>query len=176
MPERARARSADCAPGPGVFVPRIVLASEGSVESEENTIATGRADLDVESRNAQFLAARGDILGRQHGCIRRGLVTIGLDFHAAGDAHDGFATAEIRHCLRISGLDINNGDRESAPCTKVSLKLANMRATPNTSSLRQLIVLLASESSLTLPELAVQAGHSRRRGARPSSWEACWRL
>jgi len=34
---------------------------------------------------------RTDVLGRQHGSVGRGLVTIGLDLHAASDTRDGFA-------------------------------------------------------------------------------------
>ena len=54
---------------------------------------TSGADLDVQSVDAQLLAAGGDVLGSQHGSVGRGLVTIGLDLHATGDTGDGLATA-----------------------------------------------------------------------------------
>jgi hypothetical protein len=38
---------------------------------------------------------RTDVLGRQHGSVGRGLVTIGLDLHATGDTGDGFAARQI---------------------------------------------------------------------------------
>ena len=34
---------------------------------------TGGADLDVQGSDANLLEAVGDVLGRQHGCVRRGL-------------------------------------------------------------------------------------------------------
>jgi hypothetical protein len=42
---------------------------------------TGGTDLDVESGDTDFLASDGDVLSSQHGGVRRGLVTIGLDLH-----------------------------------------------------------------------------------------------
>jgi hypothetical protein len=76
-------------------------------------VSTGRADLDVEGGDAELLAAGGytvsaaypnipsceivrtDVLGRQHGSVRRGLVTVGLDLHATSDTRDGFAARQI---------------------------------------------------------------------------------
>jgi hypothetical protein len=52
-------------------------------------------DLDVQSIDAQFLAASSNILSSQHGSVWGGLVTIGLDLHAAGDTSDGFAATGI---------------------------------------------------------------------------------
>jgi len=49
------------------------------------------ADLNVEGCDAEFLAADGDVLGGQHGGVGGGLVTVGFDFHSAGDTTDGFA-------------------------------------------------------------------------------------
>ncbi len=45
--------------------------------------------------DAQLLAADRDILRRQHGRVGRGLITIGLDLHAASNAGDGFAATGI---------------------------------------------------------------------------------
>jgi hypothetical protein len=77
-------------------------------------VTTSGPDLDVEGRDAELLAAssyfllasrpymcprlsavRTDVLGRQHGSVRGGLVTVGLDLHAAGDTGDGFAAGQI---------------------------------------------------------------------------------
>jgi hypothetical protein len=76
-------------------------------------ITTSGADLDVEGRDAELLAAGScselaprycsssgsvphtDVLGRQHGSIWGGLVTISLDLHATGDTGDGFAAGQI---------------------------------------------------------------------------------
>jgi hypothetical protein len=67
----------------------------------------------VESGDAELLAAgsyhmvslvpflayvsslRTDVLGSQHGSVWGGLVTVGLDLHAAGDTGDGFAARQI---------------------------------------------------------------------------------
>ena len=56
---------------------------------EEHT--TGGTDLDVQSGDAELLAASSDVLGRQHGSVGGGLVTIGLDLHATSHTADGFA-------------------------------------------------------------------------------------
>lgn len=41
------------------------------------------------------MGVRTDVLGRQHGSVRRGLVTVSLDLHATGDTGDGFAAGQI---------------------------------------------------------------------------------
>ena len=51
----------------------------------------------------QLLAARRHILRRQHGRVGRGLVTVGFDFHAAGDAGDGFPATGITQIVSLSG-------------------------------------------------------------------------
>ena len=56
---------------------------------------TSGADLDVQGSDAELLAALSDVLGRQHGSVGRGLVAVGLDLHAAGDAGNGFAPGQI---------------------------------------------------------------------------------
>jgi len=59
------------------------------------SVTSSGTDLDVQSIDAQFLAADSDILSSQHGSVGRGLVTVCLDLHAAGDTSDGFAAREI---------------------------------------------------------------------------------
>lgn len=49
----------------------------------------------MESSDAELLAADGDVLSSQHGGVRGGLVTVGLDLHATGDTADGFAATGI---------------------------------------------------------------------------------
>jgi hypothetical protein len=99
MPERARARRADWAPGPGVLVPlprSIVRHCEVLLSSTCSSIhTTSSANLDVESSYAELLAADGDVLRSQHSGVWRGLVTVGLDLHATGDTADSFAATGI---------------------------------------------------------------------------------
>merc|ERR1740130_1435298 len=57
--------------------------------------ATCGPQLDVQCSDAQLLATCGHILGRQHGCIWRGLVTICLHFHATGDTDERFTPRDI---------------------------------------------------------------------------------
>ena len=102
----------------------------------------------------QFLAPGSHILSCQHSGIRRGLVTIGLDFHATGDTGDGFAATgitQISLCLcrrrQEHGQPAEDHVRiylRSVTWTNVSLKDANMRATPKTSSPVRLIARLVS--------------------------------
>jgi len=61
-------------------------------------LTSGSADLDVKGSDAELLAAEGNVLGSQHGGVRRGLVAIGLDLHAAGDTAESFATTGITQC------------------------------------------------------------------------------
>jgi hypothetical protein len=99
-------------------------AHTGTGEGAESRLGTGAgglgavttsgADLDVEGRDAELLAAdsyrsvsmcashcmwlfriRTDVLGSQHGGVGRRLVTVGLDLHATGDTRDGLATRQI---------------------------------------------------------------------------------
>ena len=98
MPERARARRADWAPGPGVLVelPNDVLVSWLSPQiSSSSVLTTSSADLDVEGSDAELLAADGDVLSGQHGGVGGGLVTVGLDLHATGDTGDGLTATGI---------------------------------------------------------------------------------
>eukprot|EP00580_Thalassiosira_gravida_P015295 CAMPEP_0201664492 /NCGR_PEP_ID=MMETSP0494-20130426/5944_1 /ASSEMBLY_ACC=CAM_ASM_000839 /TAXON_ID=420259 /ORGANISM="Thalassiosira gravida, Strain GMp14c1" /LENGTH=108 /DNA_ID=CAMNT_0048143269 /DNA_START=241 /DNA_END=568 /DNA_ORIENTATION=- len=50
----------------------------------------------MERSDAQVLALSGNILGGKHSSIRRRLITISLDLHAAGDADKGLTTGEVR--------------------------------------------------------------------------------
>jgi hypothetical protein len=93
IPERARARRADWAPGPGVLVPfpedRIRIVE--FVGSQVKHTSSG-TDLDVESGDSDLLAADSDVLGSQHGGVGRRLVTVGLDLHSSGNTGDGFTS------------------------------------------------------------------------------------
>ena len=98
MPERASARSADWAPGPGVLVPlpadrrgncqRFHLWSLCTILENEFwwswwCMHTARStDLDVQRRDAQLLALGRHVLSGQHGGIWGGFVAVGFDFHA----------------------------------------------------------------------------------------------
>merc|ERR1719198_2802850 len=52
-------------------------------------------DLDVEGGDTDLLASDGNVLSGQHGSVRRGLVTIGLDLHTTGNTGDGLLSGEI---------------------------------------------------------------------------------
>jgi len=67
-------------------------------------LTTSGPDLDVESIDAELLAAGSDVLGSQHGGVGRGLVAIGLDLHAAGDTADGFAATGITQNISLMKL------------------------------------------------------------------------
>ena len=62
---------------------------------EHQRHTTSGTDLDVQGGDAELLAAGGDVLGSQHGGVRRGLVTVSLDLHTAGNSGDGFAATGI---------------------------------------------------------------------------------
>ena len=47
----------------------------------------------MKSSDTEFLAASSDVLSCQHSGVGGGLVAVRFDFHAAGDAGDGFAAA-----------------------------------------------------------------------------------
>lgn len=49
----------------------------------------------MEGGDAKLLALGSNVLGSQHGSVGRGLVTVGANFHAAGDANDGFPSGQI---------------------------------------------------------------------------------
>lgn len=105
MPERARARRADWAPGPGVLVPlplsRLLATRRSSRIKQGGGVkhTTSGTDLDVEGSDAELLAAGRDVLGSQHGSVGRRLVTVGLDLHTTSDTADGFTTAGITQKL-----------------------------------------------------------------------------
>lgn len=65
------------------------------MEAPQIKLTTSSTDLDVESSDAELLAAGRDVLGSQHGGVGRGLVTIGLDLHTTGNTADGFAATGI---------------------------------------------------------------------------------
>lgn len=49
----------------------------------------------MQSSDAQFLAPLGHILGSQHGCIRRGLISVSLHLHSTSYSADGFLARKI---------------------------------------------------------------------------------
>ena len=49
----------------------------------------------METANAKVLALLGNVLGGKHSSVRRCLVAIGLDLHAAGDLADGLTARGI---------------------------------------------------------------------------------
>jgi len=58
-------------------------------------LTSSSTDLDVKRIDAQLLASNRDVLSSQHSSVRRRLVTVCLDLHAAGDTSDGFAATGI---------------------------------------------------------------------------------
>ena len=78
--------------------------------------------------DAQFLAPSSHILCCQHSSVRRGLVAIRFDFHAAGDTSDGFAATGITQIsLRtmFQGLAVCFRNARTRPlhrCNFVSLR------------------------------------------------------
>lgn len=58
-------------------------------------VAAGRADLDVQRVDAELLALDSDVLGGQHGGVRRRLVTVSLHLHPTGDADNGLTASQI---------------------------------------------------------------------------------
>ncbi|CAH0368127.1 unnamed protein product, partial [Pelagomonas calceolata] len=58
-------------------------------------VAARRADLDVQRRHAELLAAHGDVLRGKHGRVGRRLVAVGLDLHAARHADEGLTARQI---------------------------------------------------------------------------------
>ncbi len=115
MPERAKARRADCAPGPGVLVPFPTQKPHVSPflslfpEKGTGSLTSRSPNLNMQRINPQLLAPRRHILRRQHGRIRRGLVAVGFDFHAAGDTGDGFAATGITQVVSLHRCQKNIG-------------------------------------------------------------------
>merc|ERR1719281_209542 len=52
---------------------------------------TGGAELDVQRRDTELLAASGHVLRRQHRRVGAALVTVSLHLHSSGDPHEGLA-------------------------------------------------------------------------------------
>ena len=57
---------------------------------------------DLQSVDAQLLAAGGDVLGSQHGGVRGRLVAVGLDLHTTGDSGNGLAATGITQNVSLS--------------------------------------------------------------------------
>lgn len=85
---------------------------------------TSGTDLDVQSVDAELLAAGGDVLSSQHGSVGGGLVTIGLDLHSTGDTGDGFTAGQIGDVdegVVEGGEDTGNAEDELACSIVVSI-------------------------------------------------------
>lgn len=52
-------------------------------------------EFDVQGSDAQLLAPLGHILGSQHGCIWRGLISVSLHLHPTSHSADGFLARKI---------------------------------------------------------------------------------
>lgn len=64
--------------------------------------STGSSQLDVQSRDTDFLAAHSSILGRKHGCVRRGLITVCLNLHATCCASDRRVISRMRSVAQVA--------------------------------------------------------------------------
>jgi len=93
-PLRDSARSADCAPGPGVFVllPPVARSLMCSAVMPSSCSGNGasasarraaRVRSDASTARATRLALQGNVLGGKHSGVGRGLVAVGLHLHAA---------------------------------------------------------------------------------------------
>lgn len=90
MPERARALSADCAPGPGVLVLlppvarslmwRALMPSSCNFRVSVNHKDCYKPKLCLDGR-LQNLASLRNILCCKHGCIWRGFIPVSLHLH-----------------------------------------------------------------------------------------------
>ena len=116
-PERDRARSADWAPGPGVFVllPPVarslmcsaVMPSSCSErgESSRQRCMKSRHSRRAAQPRATRLALQGNVLGSKHSGVGRGLVAVGLHLHAACRSEARRARAsDVRCCSKLGGF------------------------------------------------------------------------
>lgn len=77
--------------------------------------SSSRPQLDVQRVDTQLLDPSSHILGRQHGSVRRGLVTVGLDLHSSGHTAQRFLPGEIRDvdkCVVERGKDVRHAPDE----------------------------------------------------------------
>ena len=72
------------------------------IEVEGRELTSSSTDLDVQSVNAQFLAADCNILSSQHSSVWGGFVTVGLDLHASSHTSDGFAATGITQDVSLT--------------------------------------------------------------------------
>ena len=77
----------------------------------------------MEGGDANLTAAGSDVLGSKHGSVGGGLVTVGLDLHAAGDARDRLLARQIGdvHESVVEG-------RENVRNTEVALAIGKLGA------------------------------------------------
>ena len=105
-------------------------------KSPESRLSTGTrglgavtsscAQLDVQSIDAELLAADGNVLCGKHGSVGRGLITISLHLHATSHADESFLARQIGdvHESVIEGSkDVGNAPNElTLPAKKTSEK------------------------------------------------------
>ena len=65
-------------------------------------LTSSSTNLDVQSVDAQFLAADCNILSSQHSSVWGGFVTVGLDLHASCHTSDGFAATGITQDVSLT--------------------------------------------------------------------------
>ena len=122
-PERAKARRADWAPGPGVLV-RFPPYALKYCQNKRGQKSRKVPQFDVDSGHSHIFASLGHILGSLHCRVRRRLVTIGLDFHSTGHSTNGFFSRQISHMLQfLSNLTFTENERRTM---NVSLNDAKM--------------------------------------------------
>lgn len=121
IPDRARARRADCAPGPGVlvFVPPVARNLIWSAlidnwkkihiqqRSSHITFATINS-MEPRTQNTYSFATFSYILSSKHCSIWGRFITICLYFHSTRHANNGFAPWIISFLLKIFALFILN--------------------------------------------------------------------
>jgi hypothetical protein len=79
------------------------------------TGTTSSSELDVESVDTEFLTLGSNLLGSQHGSVRRRLITISLDLHTTSDTRDSFTTREISNVnesIVERSKDVSNTENE----------------------------------------------------------------
>ena len=63
-----------------------------------------------------FSCIRTDVLGRQHGSVGGGLVTVSLDLHTTSNTGDGFTAAVERKCVSQRNREIQEIVHFSGAC------------------------------------------------------------
>jgi hypothetical protein len=93
--ESAESGLGSWAGGLGAVACSLLSASGLPVWAVSFCLTSSGTDLDVQSVDAQLLAADGHVLSCQHCSVWGGLVSVRLDLHSSGDTGDSFTTATI---------------------------------------------------------------------------------